>query len=175
MTSPDIALVATLLPASYVGASRRTGGGSWKATQRAASSGSAEKAAWRRSSQLLRAARPRCIAAWKNALASSGTSNGGSSHPSASRVLATSSAPSGDPWAEAVSCLLGLPYPMWVLHEISDGRPDSALAAPIASSTAVRSWPSTVSVCHPYASNRLGTSSEKVHSVGPSSEIRLSS
>ena len=29
--------------------------------------------------------------------------------------------------------------------------------------------------CHPYASNRLGTSSEKVHSVGPSSEIRLSS
>ena len=37
--------------------------------------------------------------------------------------------PSGSPWASKVSCLLGLPNPMWVRATMSEGRPSSARAA----------------------------------------------
>ena len=68
----------------------------------------------------------------------------------ASLVSLTSSAPSGAPWAAALSCLLGEPQPMCVRTAISDGRSVSALAAMMAASMASTSSPSaTRCTCQP--------------------------
>ena len=70
-----------------------------------------------------------------------------------SLVSLTSSSPSGEPWAPAVSCLFGLPWAMWVRTMISDGLSCTAIAFSSACSrlssptSSSRSW-----TCQPYAS-----------------------
>ena len=75
---------------------------------------------------------------------SSGISNGACVQPSAARVAAISSAPSGAPCASRVPALSGAPLPMTVLQQISVGRVAArACAARSRASTASTSWPST--------------------------------
>ena len=58
-----------------------------------------------------------------------GTKNGSSDgQPMCSLVSRTSSSPSGEPCAPAVSCLCGLPWAMWVRTMISDGLSSTAIA-----------------------------------------------
>ena len=45
-----------------------------------------------------------------------------------SLVSLTSSSPSGEPWAPAVSCLWGLPWAMWVRTMINEGSSSTAIA-----------------------------------------------
>jgi len=64
-------------------------------------------------------------------------------------AASNSSSPGGEPWAAAVSCLVGSPYPICVLQIISVGR-ESFFAFCIARSTASTSFPSsTLSTCQP--------------------------
>ena len=175
ITASDCLRVATAEPGSNDGGSSATSLGDHQRSNSATRSGSDPAASSTRPSHSTRAAMPRSIAERKNSYTSSGTANGGSSHPMPSLVAAISSAPSGEPCAFAVSTLVGAPKPMWVLHEMMVGRSASACASSMASAIAGRSCPSTVNVCHPYAANRAGTSSLNASEVDPSIVISLSS
>ncbi len=74
---------------------------------------------------------------------SAGTSKGGELQPSASRVAATSAAPSAAPCTSWVPALWGLPLPMMVLQQTSVGRSPALVASSSAASMAAASWPST--------------------------------
>src|SRR5437764_451682 len=79
------------------------------------------------------AARPRSITLRVCASTSSATAKDFSgSKPSSFLVVATSSAPSAEPCALPVFCLLGAGQPMMVRRLMNDGRPVSAFAARIA-------------------------------------------
>ena len=107
---------------------------------------------------------------------SSGIANGGSCQPIASRVAATSLAPSAAPCASAVPALSGAPRPITVLQQMSVGLPRVAFASRIAASTAATSWPSTpATTCQPYAAKRAGVSSVNQFFTSPSIEMPLSS
>ena len=114
------------------------------------------------------AARPRSITLRVCASTSSATAKDFSgSKPSSFLVVATSSAPSAEPCALPVFCLLGAGQPMIVRRLMNEGRSLSACAARIAScSAATSSWyPSSVRqstcwTCHPYAAYRAATSSD---------------
>ena len=97
-------------------------------------------------------------------------------------MAATSSAPSAEPWALPVFCLVGAGQPMIVRSRMNDGRSVSSVAASSAAySASTSSWyllpavKSTVCTCQPYASYRIATSSEKATLVSSSIEMRLSS
>ena len=68
-----------------------------------------------------------------------GISNGGCRQPIASRVAATSFSPSGAPCAAPVLALVGAPFAITVLAQISVGRVFSRFALRSARSTAVTS------------------------------------
>ena len=110
-----------------------------------------------------RARRPAPAASRQWLSASSGTKNVGSSgHPMISLVRRTSSAPSGAPWASAVSRLVGAGSAMWVRSTIRVGPRRLGAAASSAAAMAARSLPSpTRTTCQPYASKRRCTSSRE--------------
>jgi hypothetical protein len=72
-----------------------------------------------------------------------------SGQPRAFFVARTASAPGASEWALRVPAV-GIPKPMVVLTEMSEGRSATPCASRIALSIAARSFPSsTVSVCQP--------------------------
>ncbi len=92
------------------------------------------------------ASAPRAPASRQRTATSGGTRKVSSSgHPYARLVARTSSAPSGAPWAAALSCLVGAPQAMWVRTRIRVGRPSSATAVSNAAPRASRSLPSSTS------------------------------
>ncbi len=89
-------------------------------------------------------------------------------------AAASSSAPSGSPWALEVPAFLGAPKPITVLQAIIVGLLD-LWARRIAASIASGSCPSTRSARQPQALKRATWSTLSVIESGPSIEMPLSS
>src|SRR6185437_15917614 len=85
---------------------------------------------------------------------SAGISNGAWFQLSFSRAPLISSAPSGEPCAEALPDLVGAPKPMMVLQAIRTGRSEFCAFA-IADAIACGSWPSIREASQPAASKRF--------------------